>query len=360
MAETMPQHGRKLRAVDLFCGAGGASVGLRKAGFDVVGALDLDPLAVETYTRNHPRTHCLRADIRSLEPEELMQQLGLARGTLDLLAGCPPCQGFSSVRTLNGSRKIEDDRNDLLLRFADYIVALRPRSVMLENVVGLQYDWRFQKFLGILRRRGMDYKPVYGVLNAADYGVPQRRRRLILVAGHHFEIPLATPTGKKATVRDAIGNMPPVGISGDVLHDFPEHHGHRVQELIKKIPHNGGSLSEAGKEYQLKCHVHCDGFKDVYGRLAWDEVGSTITSGCTNPSKGRYIHPEEDRALTLREAALIQTFPRQYFFSLRGGKQGAARLIGNALPPGLIVQQARLVAKSLREGEGEGSDKTRG
>jgi len=353
-------HERRLCAVDLFCGAGGATVGLREAGFEVLGALDMDPLAVETYRKNNLGTDCFHADIRSLEPADLMRQLGLRPGTLDLLAGCPPCQGFSSVRTLNGSRKVDDDRNGLLLRFADYVVALQPRSVMLENVVGLQYDWRFREFLAILQRRGMDYKPTYGVLNAADYGVPQRRRRLILVAGHHFEIPLAKPTGMKRTVRDAIGDMPPVGMSGDALHDFPEHHGPRVKELIRKIPHDGGSLLQAGKKYQLQCHVRCNGFKDVYGRLAWDEVAPTITSGCTNPSKGRFIHPEENRALTLREAALIQTFPREYSFSLCGGKQGVARLIGNALPPGMILEQARLVAEALRESEGAKSDKGTG
>lgn len=350
----------RLSAVDLFCGAGGATVGLKEAGFEVLGALDVDSLAVETYRRNHPGIICLQADIRSLEPAELMRQLALQPGRLDLLAGCPPCQGFSSVRTLNGSRKVDDDRNDLLLRFADYVVALQPKSVMLENVTGLLSDWRFREFLAILQRRGMDYRPTYGVLNAADYGVPQRRHRLILVAGRRFEIPLAQPAGAKTTVRDAIGNMPRAGMSGDALHDFPEHHEPRVRELIERVPHDGGSLVQAGKEYQLECHARCNGFKDVYGRLAWDQVSPTITSGCTNPSKGRFIHPEEDRALTLREAALIQTFPRDYCFSLRGGKQGAARLIGNALPPRMISQQARLVAEALRESEGARSDKTRG
>jgi len=348
-----------LTAIDLFCGCGGMTAGLRQAGFTVLAALDNDPLAVETYRMNHAGVYVVENDVRKASPMAIAREVGVRRHTLDLLAGCPPCQGFSSLRTHNGARVVDDPRNELLFEFLRFVEALMPKAIMFENVPGLMNDPRFSQFCARLAAIGYRSSGPQ-VLDAADYGVPQRRRRLILVAGRRFDIPLAKPAGTKTTVRDAIGNMPRAGMSGDALHDFPEHHEPRVMELIGRVPHDGGSLVQAGKEYQLECHVRCNGFKDVYGRLAWDQVSPKINSGCTNPSKGRFIHPEEDRAVTLREAALIQTFPRDYCFSLREGKQGAARLIGNALPPRMILQQARLVAEALRESEGATSDKATG
>jgi DNA (cytosine-5)-methyltransferase 1 len=218
---------------------------------------------------------------------------------------------------------------------------------MLENVPALADDKRFAVLLASLEELG--YRTEHRVLNAADYGVPQRRRRLILLASRGSAISFAVPAANRRTVRDAIGAMPAVGKSGDPLHDRRTRpRKAKVRRLIRAIPANGGSRSAIDGRKQLKCHRGFRGFYDIYGRMAWDDVSPTITSGCVNPSKGRFLHPVRDRAITLREAALLQTFPRDYFISLRRGKYAAADLIGNALPPEFVRRHALQVRASLR------------
>jgi DNA (cytosine-5)-methyltransferase 1 len=332
--------GRSPVAIDLFAGAGGMTLGLKQAGFHVVAAVECDPLACETYEANHPEVRMWRDDIRNVPPQVMRLALGLRPGELDLLAGCPPCQGFSSVRTRNGG-SVPDPRNDLIDDFAAYVAEFRPEAVMLENVPGLGKDPRFAAFLD--RMAALGYQGGYRVLDAARYGVPQRRRRLIYLAGRAGTVPFAAGVDSTVTVRDTIGCLPPAGSSGDALHDLPEQRSPRVQALIALIPHDGGSRASLPPEYALACHRRCDGFKDVYGRMAWDRVAPTITGGCVNPSKGRFLHPEEPRTITLREAALLQGFPRDYVFSLRRGKFAAAALIGNALPPEFVRRHAQEV-----------------
>ena len=163
----------KPTAVDVFCGCGGLTVGLKRAGFRVLGAIDIDQLSVETYEANHPDVEVWEADIRNLDPSDITDALGLTNKKLDLLAGCPPCQGFSTMRTLNGSLTIDDPRNDLLLEFLRLVEGLLPRAVMLENVPGLADDERFDSFCKRMEEVG--YLGDHDILNAADYGVPQRR-----------------------------------------------------------------------------------------------------------------------------------------------------------------------------------------
>jgi len=328
------------RAIDLFCGCGGLTLGLKQAGFDVVGAVEIDDLAVETYKANHPEVEVFDEDIQGLTVARVKRKLSLKKGELDLLAGCPPCQGFSTMRTLNGGYEIYDERNDLINQFMKFVEGLAPKTVMMENVPGLADDERFRKFCSELRQLG--YVVNHAILDAADYGVPQRRKRLILLAGKGKRIEFAKKVERR-TVADAISGMAPPGESGDSLHDLPERRTKKVKRLIKRIPKDGGSRKDLGKRYQLKCHKRCEGFKDVYGRMAWDKVAPTITSGCTNPSKGRFLHPEEDRAITLREAALLQTFSADYHFSLKKGKGKAAVMIGNALPAEFIRKQAQSI-----------------
>jgi DNA (cytosine-5)-methyltransferase 1 len=267
-----------------------------------------------------------------------MRELGLRRGDLDLLAGCPPCEGFSALRTLNGGKRIRDARNDLVFDFLRFVRVLRPRALMMENVPGLRKNKRFALFCKALR--GLGYSLDHRVLNAADYGVPQRRRRLILLASRFGHVPFAPQASRRRTVRDAIGWLPLPGKSRDTWHNTKEARTQRVRELIRRIPKNGGSRNDLGAKAQLSCHQKCDGFKDIYGRLAWDDVAPTITGGCFNPSKGRFLHPIQNRTLTLREAALLQTFPKSYSFSIRCGKASAASLIGNALPPEFVRRHA--------------------
>lgn len=338
---------KKLTAIDLFCGCGGLTTGLKKAGFDVLAAVDLNPLAVETYQMNHKSTHVWETDISELSVVELKRTLGIKSGELDLLAGCPPCEGFSSLRTLNGAKHISDSRNDLVFQFLRFVKGLKPKTIMLENVPRLKIDRRMSRVTRELTKLG--YTFVLDVLDAADYGVPQRRKRMILLGTKKGDIDFAPEARKLRTVYDAIGSLPRAGTTDDILHADFSNRSARIRRLIKKIPKDGGGRSDLGPAAQLPCHKRCNGFKDIYGRMAWRQVAPTITGGCINPSKGRFLHPREDRAITLREAALLQTFPPNYKFSLRQGSYAAASMIGDALPPEFIRRHAKRLAEHLRK-----------
>jgi DNA (cytosine-5)-methyltransferase 1 len=336
----------RLTAIDLFCGAGGLSVGLKQAGFRVLGAIEIAELAAHTYRLNHRATKVWQRNIRSLKPDSVMETLELRPGDLDLLAGCPPCQGFSTMRTLRQAASVDDPRNSLIAQFGRYAEALRPRALMMENVPGLAADPGLARLERRLRRLG--YELTSGVLDAANYGVPQRRKRFVLIGMHGRVVPFAQADGTPSTVRRAIGHVLSTNISGDVLHGYREQRSAYVERRIAAIPRDGGSLSEAGQEHTLDCRRRLKGFSDVYGRMAWDKPAPTITGGCINPSKGRFLHPEENRAITLREAALLQTFPRNYRFALDEGRYKAAELIGNALPPTFVARHAKEIARALR------------
>jgi DNA (cytosine-5)-methyltransferase 1 len=233
-----------------------------------------------------------------------------------------------------------------LMDFQHYVDVLRPRTIMLENVPGLSTDHRFFSF--IKRMEGLGYAGEYRILNAANYGVPQRRRRLIYLAGKGMKIPFADSLHELITVRKTISGLPKAGISGDPIHDLKEKRTPKVINLIKRIPKDGGSRTDLSKKFQLDCHKRCSGFKDIYGRMAWDKVAPTITSGCFNPSKGRFLHPEENRAITMREAALLQGFPPNYKFPTTENKAAIALMIGNALPPPFIYFHAAKIRQVLK------------
>jgi DNA (cytosine-5)-methyltransferase 1 len=265
-----------------------------------------------------------------------MRHHGLRRGQLDLLAGCPPCQGFSTLTTLNGSRELHDPRNDLVLEFLRFVRGLLPKAIMIENVPAIMTDARMKRLVGVLESLG--YRCKQRTLDAAEYGVPQRRRRFILLAGRGGSISFARRTRRARTVREAFDKLHETN-KRDPLQKVRERRSIFVTELIRSVPRDGGSRRDSSVP-PLSCHVRCDGFKDVYGRMAWDQVSPTITSGCCNPSKGRFLHPTRNRTVTLREAALLQTFPPTYYFSLERGKFPAAEMIGNALPPEFIRRHA--------------------
>ncbi len=336
-------------AIDLFCGAGGLSLGLRQARFRVAAALDIAPLAVESYRMNFPRVPVICGDVRDARGEDLLRAAGLAQGELDLLAGCPPCQGFSALRTKRRRSAVDDDRNDLVLEFLRLVHETRPRLVLMENVPGLARDDLFRRFVEGLG--GMDYGVASKVLDSADFGTPQRRRRLVLVAARGSEPRLEPGAGETQTVRGAIGDIAyAAGRSGDPLHDHGERRAKHVRAVIAAIPRDGGSRADLGEDAQLECHRRAtargDGWgRDSYGRMAWDRPAPTITGGCVNPGKGRFLHPEENRAITLREALLLQGFPRDYRLSLARGKYAAADLAGNAIPPPFVKAQARALRR---------------
>jgi DNA (cytosine-5)-methyltransferase 1 len=335
---------QKPTAIDLFSGCGGLSLGLTKAGFRVLGAIEMSPPAVETYRANHERVKVWQGDIRSIPASDVMRELGLKPGQLDLLAGCPPCQGFSSLRTRNGAVRNKDRRNGLVREMLRFARVFRPKAIMMENVPRLGNKKAFNELCTGLRKLGYQIK--WDVKNMAQYGVPQRRKRLILVAGMKFEISFADEAKKKTTVRTAIGDLR--NGRRDRLHHLPESRSEKVLKLIRTIPKDGGSRTDLPRRRQLRCHKDFDGFRDIYGRMAWDEVSPTITSGCFNPSKGRFLHPQHNRAITLREAAILQSFPRRYRFPIHHGKEALALMIGNALPPEFIRRQALAIASSLK------------
>ncbi len=342
-----------LTAIDLFSGCGGLSLGLKKAGFHVLAAVELDKLAAETYAQNLKKTLVLRSDIRRITPSAMMKKCGLKRGELDLLAGCPPCQGFSTLRTLNGHADIDEPMNDLVFQFRRFVRGLLPKTIMMENVPGLAKDDRLKSFCRSLRALGYSVK--FDVMDAADFGVPQRRRRMILIGSRLGDVAFAPKRKTAATVRDAIGSLPAPGTDDDVLHVRGPKRAARVEALIRKIPRNGGSRTSLGAKHQLRCHRKSDGFRDIYGRMAWDKPAPTITGGCINPSKGRFLHPVAHRAITLREASLLQNFPRRYRFPLSQGTYAVAQMIGNAFPPAFAACHARKLARHIQS-----SGKSRG
>ena len=328
----------ELTAIDLFSGLGGTSLGLQCAGFRVVAAVESHELAAESYRLNMEDVYVWERDIRKVPARDVMERAALAPGELALLAACPPCQGFSTLRTLNGSRRIEDHRNGLLRDVTRFVRVLKPMTVLAENVPGLASNAVFDRFVADLGTLG--YQQRHEVVDVSQYGVPQRRRRLLIVASRLGQPPVGERSSQRMTVRKALAGLPAAGSNDDRLHDAPERRTLRIAAMIRLVPQDGGSRADLGEEHQLDCHAHTDGFKDIYGRMAWDNVAPTITGGCINPSKGRFLHPEEHRAITLREAAMLQSFPPDYQLSLRKGRYAAAELIGNALPPEFVRRHA--------------------
>jgi DNA (cytosine-5)-methyltransferase 1 len=337
---------RKLTAIDLFAGCGGLTDGLMKAGYRVLAAVELDDRARETYSLNHPDVWLAGRDICDTDPRKVMRKLKIRRGQLDLLAGCPPCQGFSRIRKRNKARAAFDHRNSLIEEFGRFAEAMAPKLIMMENVPGLKQHYRFTNLVEHLQSLG--YTTRVEVMDTADFAVPQRRKRLILAASLSGRPCLAKPRVQRKTVRAAIGKLPTPGDSGDDLHDIPENRCARVQAMIRAIPTNGGSRSDLPRHMRLRCHARARGFFDVYGRMSWEKVAPTITGGCHNPSKGRFLHPAQDRTITLREAAILQGFRRRYRFKASHGKEALALMIGNALPPAFIAAHGRALAKGLR------------
>ena len=335
----------KPTAIDLFSGCGGTTCGLIDAGFEVLSAVEIDPKAQETYRLNYPNVLLIESDIRKVSPAAMLAELGIESGDLGLLAGCPPCQGFSRLRTKNQTTSIYDERNDLVTNFLDFVEVMRPKTVMLENVPALAKDARFEKLS--IQLKALGYLTVVHVLDAADYDVPQRRKRLILLASNVHAPTIAPKSAKRLTVRDAFKGVGAPSKTTDKLHALGENRTSEIRDLIARIPKNGGSRKDLGYEQQLDCHKRIDGFHDVYGRMAWDEVSPTITSGCFNPSKGRFLHPSFNRTITLREAAILQGFPKDYKFNVAHGKSSIALMIGNALPPPFISAHAKKLKNGI-------------
>lgn len=335
----------KFNSVDLFSGIGGLSLGLKDAGFRVVASVELDKDAVEAYKKNHPKAKVFDQDIRTLNTDEIKK---LLKGQpLHLLAGCPPCQGFSSMRRLNKRKSVRDSRNSLVMEYLRLVKELRPLTIMMENVPGLKDYYLFKEFIKELHDLG--YNPKFEIANVKDYGIPQRRKRLVLVGSLLGDLNIVEGTFPKRTVWDTIGHLESVDDTNDEAHKIYASHTARIQEMIERIPKDGGSRKDV-PEYTLECHKKENvGFNDVYGRLRWNDYSTTITGGCLNPSKGRFLHPEENRCITAREAALLQSFPYNYIIPSNLSKTKIALLLGNALPPKFSFVQAENVRRHIQQ-----------
>ena len=336
-------------AIDLFCGCGGVTAGLKAARFKVIAAVDSDPLACRTYRSNHPSVRLIERDITIIDPWSLRENL-LKDANLDLLVVCAPCQPFSSHQRYVA----EDDRISLILQAIRFANALQPRLILFENVPGLAGP-RFQKLREklVTSLQGQGYH--FGMtkrLDAADFGVPQRRVRCIMLASKDHitpELPQRTVEGRQSTVRTAIEDLRPLNSGeadpNDELH-FARHHRSMALERLKYIPRDGGSRDSLPNRLQLECHKGHKGHPDVYGRMTWDAVAPTLTTGCTDLTRGRFGHPRDDRAVTLREAARLQTFPDNYRFL--GNSKEIATQIGNAVPIRLIEKLAPTLKSLLK------------
>lgn len=347
-----------LNAIDLFCGGGGLSFGLKTAGFNIVAAVDNDPAAAETYRANLG-DHILEASVDELSPADVLSTADLEPEECDVLAGGPPCQGFSVQR--RGSH--DDSRNSLVLRYLAFIEAIRPRFFLMENVRGLtsrrgaHYFERFSE-----RAREVGYVVKVAKLNAADFGVPQQRIRVFMVgertsedsAGFEFPAPRVDPT-QYATVRSAIADLPSPPLDGSPHPDYPLHFrearlSRTNLERFRHIP-EGGGRDDLPAHLQLPCHLNNPSHrhKDVYGRMAWERPSPTLTARFDSFSRGRFGHPIEHRTITLREGARLQTFPD--FFDFFGNREQVARQIGNAVPPLLAYSLGARILSYLKPSE---------
>lgn len=336
----------RFNSVDLFSGAGGLTLGMKKAGFQTKVAIEINESAVKTFRLNHKKTTVITEDIREVSSDDIASHFN--GEPLHFLAGCPPCQGFSSIRRLN-KRNVRDKRNSLVLEYLRIVKELRPLTIMMENVPNIENYFLFRRLISELKEAG--YHVDYKVVNIKDYGVPQSRKRLVLVGSLLGEIKVATGLRvNPETVRKFIAKLPKPADSEDWLHKIVATHSPEVQERIRLTPKNGGSRKDLPKKYTLECHKpENNGFNDIYGRLRWDDVSSTITGGCLNPSKGRFLHPEQDRCISAREASILQSFPLNYKFARETSKTDLALMIGNALPPRFSFYQSQNVYRHLQE-----------
>lgn len=336
--------GRKLTFIDLFCGAGGLSLGLEQAGLEGVLAVDHDEDSIATYRRNFAHS----AYVGSVE--ELLNDDGSLRLSkqprIDIIAGGPPCQGFSVQRRGSNS----DDRNELVAKFALVIARYKPRAFILENVVGIGSErgrLALSRFFQIVGEAG--YTVTRETLRAFDFGVPQMRTRVFVVGflnpknAGAFCFPTPTTPSNGGTVREVIGDLVSVPLGSLANHQADRLSQVNLSRIRALKP--GQTRVDLPDHLQLRCHRENPGHRhlDTYGRMAWDEPAPTITARFDSFSRGKFGHPEQDRTITLREGARLQGFPDSFIFE--GKKVSVARQIGNAVPPPL----AKAVGISVKE-----------
>lgn len=369
----------KYEAIDIFSGCGGVSCGLSLAGFKVKSAVEIEKNAVDIYLNYVPlsKVKVLNKDVCNLSGEQVLKAAKIKKDDIYLFAGCPPCQNFSRQNPLN-REKSDEDRKKLLFEFLRLIEEILPPFILMENVPGIKTDFNNAILSEFLQRLKAKYYVREGVLNAADYGVPQLRKRFVLHAvrndineelksiGFLFDLPKSThdKKGKNGlqkwrTVREAIGDLPTIK-AGQEYEDDGNIHNHKCAGLsdvnmmrIRAIRKNGGSRKGLPENLILECHKKEDengnvftGHGDVYGIMDPDKPAPTITGGCLSYSKGRYGHYNQDRAISIREAARLQTFPDDFIFS--DSLMNSAVQIGNAVPIDLVKASGEVFKMAIK------------
>lgn len=342
-----------LTAIDFFCGGGGMTYGLRLAGINVIAGVDFDKDAKETYETNNPGTKFILSDIRNLRSNYFEKNFDIQRNDDTLiLVGCSPCQFYSIINT---DKEKSKKSKDLLKNFSRFIDYYNPGYVVVENVPGLKTNKKsiLPKFLKFLNEKG--YTICEKVVDLSYYGIPQSRKRFSLIASRvNKDIKLPEPEDKQALLKDFIGEkkgFPKIEAGYKDNTEF----NHTTAGLkticldrLKLTPHDGGDRFawKDNPHLQLDCFIGKDtSFKDTYGRMFWYKPASTITTKFFSISNGRFAHPEENRALSLREGATLQTFPKSYIFKTNS-IAATAKLIGNAVPP----EYARRIGLSIING----------
>jgi len=329
----------KIQAVDLFCGVGGLTRGLSDVGIDVRLGVDVDPSCRPAYVNNN-RANFLEMDIAQVSPEDVKRVFDC--DAITLLAGCAPCQPFSTyARSAKGQKRSDRagrgkaDDWKLVRRFGELVRAVKPDLVTMENVPPLAEQPVFQEFLDFLEGYSVDFQ----IVDGRKIGLPQSRRRLVLVASKIGKITLPIPEQPCKTVRDTIADLP-VLAAGECDPTDPLHCASKLSDINMariRASKPGGTWRDWPSKLRAACHKKETGasYPSVYGRMEWDKPSPTITTQCFGYGNGRFGHPQQDRAISLREAAMLQGFPQDYLFVDKSQKPSFAtlgRLIGNAVP----------------------------
>ncbi len=343
--KTSKSNATRISAIDLFCGVGGLTCGLKNAGINVRLGIDIDPSCRFPYTANNKAKFLLK-NIEEVEAKDL--QHAFKGNSLKMMAGCAPCQTFSRY---NQKADSSDKRWWLLMHFSRLIKEMKPELVTMENVPGLVQQSIFNTFVGDLETEG--YEVSFQIVNCAEYGVPQRRQRLVLLASKLGPIRFldSDEVGEQVkTVFDAIGKLPPLH-AGEIHKEDTLHQCAMLSEInLRRIKasHPGGTWKDWDEDLVVDCHKKKSGetYPSVYGRMVWDEPSPTITTQFYGYGNGRFGHPEQDRAISLREGAILQSFPPNYLFVPPGekiNKTAVGKLIGNAVP----VKIGEIIGKSI-------------
>ena len=343
----------KLRAVDFFCGGGGLTHGLKAAGIDVLAGIDNDVSCEATFKRNNGGTVFLKKDITKYSPEELERDLEIVKDDDHMIfTGCAPCQFWSIIQT---NREKSEGTKDLVLDFQKFVRYFKPGFVMVENVPGVSSKGGSPMGEFISDLKSMKYKVKHDVINMSLYGIPQKRKRFTLLASRVSNIALPEQTGEKKTVRDVLGvknGFPKIKAGTKDKTKFLHTSAglsDKNLERLQMTKKNGGDRSDwqKKKSHQLPCYLSDEKkFYDTYGRMWWDKPAPTVTTKFFSISNGRFAHPEEDRGMSLREGATLQTFPQDYEFAGTAMAQ-IAKMIGNAVPPKFAELIGRQIVLSV-------------